>query len=131
LLKSSVSAVPPAPGAKGFKRDGIIKAKPGHGTYVTDEFLAILSEPLQFLMLFKENLPFTELFEGRTIIETKMARLAATRAGEEDLKAMEQRLSDTKRNLDSPKEFVEHELKFHLAVVDAAGNSLLSTVMEI
>jgi len=30
---------------------GILKAQPGYGTSVTDEFLAILSEPLHFLML--------------------------------------------------------------------------------
>lgn len=110
---------------------GILKAQPGHGTFVTDEFLAILSEPLHFLMLLKENLPFTELFEARTVLETKMARMAAMRASEEDLRAMEQSLAGMKENLDFPQGFVEHEIRFHRAIIDAAGNTLLSTVMEI
>jgi len=110
---------------------GILKAQPGQGTFVTDEFLAILSEPLHFLMLLKENLPFTELFEARTVLETKMARMAAMRASEEDLRAMELSLGGMKDNLDFPKGFVEHEIRFHQAIIDAAGNTLLSTVMEI
>jgi GntR family transcriptional repressor for pyruvate dehydrogenase complex len=110
---------------------GILKAQPGAGTYVTDESLTILSEPLQFLMLLKENLPFTELFEARKILETKMARMAAMRASEEDLKLLEQSLGGMKESLGSPKEFVEHEIRFHQAIIDAAGNTLLSTVMEI
>src|SRR4030095_1167776 len=110
---------------------GILKAQPGQGTFVTDEFLAILSEPLHFLMLLKENLPFTELFAARTVLETKMARMAAMRASEEDLRAMEQSLGGMKENLDNPKGFVEHEIRFHQAIIDAAGNTLLSTVMEI
>lgn len=110
---------------------GILKSQPGQGTFVTDEFLAILSEPLHFLMLLKDNLPFTELFEARTIIETKMARMAAMRASEEDLRIMEQSLGGMKENLDSPKRFVEHEIRFHQAIIDATGNTLLSTVMGI
>jgi GntR family transcriptional regulator, transcriptional repressor for pyruvate dehydrogenase complex len=110
---------------------GILKSQPGQGTFVTDEFLAILSEPLQFMMLLKENLPFTELFEARTILETKMARMAAMRASEEDLRIMEQSLGGMKENLDFPKGFVEHEIRFHQAIIDAAGNTLLSTVMGI
>jgi GntR family transcriptional repressor for pyruvate dehydrogenase complex len=110
---------------------GIIKGRPGYGTYVTDRFSEILSEPLHFLMLFKENLPFTELFEARAIIETKLASLAASRVTEDDLKLMEQSLKGMKDNLNSPKGFLDHEIRFHKAIIDAAGNSLLSMVMDI
>src|SRR5439155_11885127 len=64
-------------------------------------------------------------------IKRKMARMDAMRASEEDLSIMEQSLGGMKENLNSPKEFIEHEIKFHQAIIDAAGNTLLSTVTDI
>jgi GntR family transcriptional repressor for pyruvate dehydrogenase complex len=108
---------------------GLIKARPGTGTYISDSAADILSRPLEFLPLVR-NLPIAELFEARALVEVKLAGMAARRATEDDLAAMRKELEACRRHLSDPKKFVHHEIRFHKALYYATGNSVLAHAMD-
>ena len=109
---------------------GLIRARRGMGTYISDSAIDVLSRPLEFLPLL-HNLPLTELFEARRLVEVKVAGLAAERATEHDIAAMRKALDVCARYLDKPKKFIVYEIQFHKALYSAAGNSVLCKAMDI
>src|SRR4030095_9532902 len=58
---------------------GIIRAKPGAGTYIAESLPEVFTEPMRFMTLI-HNTADEELFEARLIIEAGLAELAAERA---------------------------------------------------
>src|SRR5215510_5967984 len=66
---------------------GIIRAKPGAGTYIAEEIPEVFTEPMHFMTLI-HNTSVDELFEARRIIEAGLAELATERATTEDIAAM-------------------------------------------
>lgn len=109
---------------------GLIRARQGAGTYISDSAVDILSRPLEFLPLVR-NLPLSELFEARMIVEVKAAALAARRATDDDLNAMCEALEACRKHLKEPKKFVLDEIRFHKAVYCATGNSVLIQAMDM
>lgn len=70
-----------------------------------------------------------ELTEVRSIVEPAVARLAAERAGDDDLQALDDALTAMAEAADSARA-VEADLAFHRALLAATGNELLAR-MEI
>src|SRR5215510_11512408 len=66
---------------------GIIRAKPGAGTYIAESIPEVFTEPMHFMTLIN-NTSVEELFEARRIIEAGLAELATERATTEDIAAM-------------------------------------------
>lgn len=108
---------------------GIITARPGAGTYITKSAREILHQPMKFQALINQS-DAAELFEARRIIETGLAELAAQRATERDLKALDLEVAAMRRSMEDPEKFLEHDVRFHRAIARAAGNSVMSGVMD-
>jgi DNA-binding FadR family transcriptional regulator len=79
----------------------------------------------------------TEWRECRRIVEESAAGLAAQRATAEDLRAMSDSLARMRDSLERQRinpaareDFIEADLDFHRAVVDAAGNRSLGRLAE-
>jgi GntR family transcriptional repressor for pyruvate dehydrogenase complex len=108
---------------------GIINARPGAGTYITETGREIFHQPMKFLALIHKS-GSAELFEARRIIETGLAELAAERATMLDLKALAAEVEGMRRTTDNPEKFLEHDVRFHRAIARAAGNSVMSGVMD-
>jgi len=76
------------------------------------------------------------VLEARRLIEPRVAQLAAVHAGEEDFAAMQSAI-DRKRELAATPDFLRHEdlflqldLKFHLVIARATGNSTIVALMR-
>jgi DNA-binding FadR family transcriptional regulator len=99
---------------------GLLEARVGDGTYVRarDELQVMLQRRIAAERV-------DDVFEVRALLEQRGARSAATHASDADLAAMREalRARDSARDY---QEFVEHDLRFHQAVVDASGNRLLA-----
>ena len=71
-----------------------------------------------------------EANEMRRVIESGIARLAATRRNPAGLAVMEQALADMDRTLGDPDGFTEADILFHLGIALATGNSMIRVQME-
>ncbi len=108
---------------------GIIRAKPGAGTYIAEEIPEVFTEPMQFMTLI-HNTSVEELFETRRIIEAGLAELAAERATPEDIAAMNREIEGMRAAKGDPESFLKHDVQFHQAIARAANNKLMSGVMD-
>ncbi|NWF57264.1 MAG: FadR family transcriptional regulator [Syntrophaceae bacterium] len=108
---------------------GIIEHRPGSGTYLTSSAEGWPTEPFSILFLLKKKTLF-EIFEARKILEGGIAGLAAVNRSEEDLDALKRELDSMRENLRSPEKYSRHEMGFHHAVIDAAGNTVIADLME-
>jgi DNA-binding GntR family transcriptional regulator len=73
-----------------------------------------------------------QLFEVRSVLEGLCARLAAQRATEEQLAALEAMMpefEDTARAAD-PQSWIQLDQRFHRAIYDAAGNLFLKDALD-
>jgi len=88
---------------------GIINAKPGAGTYIAESLPEVFTEPMRFMTLI-HNTSDEELFEARRIIESGLAELAAERATDEDIKALNVEIEAMRANTADPEIYLKHEL---------------------
>ncbi len=109
---------------------GVISQRVGDGTYLNAAAPAILSEPMEFLILL-DGISFHELMEARRIVEPELAARAAMRATPEDVAelvavhaAMEAHRSDSVR-------FVEADLKFHQTIFRISGNRVCGMMFTV
>jgi GntR family transcriptional repressor for pyruvate dehydrogenase complex len=110
---------------------GLVKVKPGCGTYVeaiTPEAALASIELLLRLRHTPEQLG--NLYEIRRMVETEVAGLAAERATKEDLSALEEALDAMVVARDDPELFTQHDLDFHSALARATHNDLFSTLLS-
>jgi GntR family transcriptional repressor for pyruvate dehydrogenase complex len=108
---------------------GIIRAKPGAGTYIAESIPEVFTEPMHFMTLIN-NTSVEELFEARRIIEAGLAELAAERAGDADIATLNREIEGMKKAIGDPETFLKHDIHFHQAIARAANNKLMSGVMD-
>ena len=117
-------------GLKGLMFLGLIKARPGYGTYVQSSLGRSASRHFQWMMLLRE-VKFLELYELRKILEPTVAGLAARRAGNEDLERMETAIEGMKRSFDRPDQYMGHEIAFHEEIARATKNAAIEMMLHM
>lgn len=117
-------------GLRALSTMGIIQSRHGSGTYIADGPPSLESEPLHFLAAL-HGFTRDEMFEARRLLEVGVAGLAAERAGGEHLAAVAEEVTSMFASLDSPHEFLVHDIRFHRAVADASGNPILASLIEM
>jgi GntR family transcriptional repressor for pyruvate dehydrogenase complex len=73
---------------------------------------------------------FHELLDARLVIEPELARRAAVHRTEAQLATLRERLAKAERTLDDDALLHEENMAFHRAVAAAAGNRVLSEVID-
>ncbi len=115
---------------KGLLFLGLIKARPGAGTFVQPTLTRVLSRHFQWMVLLEE-MKHLEIYELRRIVEPEAAALAARRATPADIDAMESAVAAMRLSIARPEEFHKHDIAFHAAFAQAAGNVALQSTMNI
>ena len=105
---------------RGLVHAGLLEARPGDGTYV--RAASELEVALQRRASVEEAI---DVFEVREALEVHAARLAATRASRADVVRLRDLLADRDADPD-PAAHIAADLQFHAAVVETAGNGLLT-----
>jgi GntR family transcriptional repressor for pyruvate dehydrogenase complex len=111
---------------RGLAAIGIIEIKPGCGTYVSEHGAGALVKQFDWALLLQEE-EARELFEARRVIEISVAGYAAQRATPEHLEGLRalgeaMMASWQARDVEG---LQQQDVHFHLAIAEAAGNSLL------
>lgn len=102
---------------------GMLEARPGDGTYVmaSDRFAVAVSNRLR-----ESELP--QILEARLALEKEIARLAAVKRTEEDLKELESALADCHARARTG---IEDDMLFHAAVARATHNPVLAELYNV
>ncbi len=108
----------------------VLEQKVGDGTYLRGNASAILSEPMDFLVLL-DSISYEELFTARLIAEPELAARAAERATSEDLARMRQALTSMKRYRTDASRVVAADLAFHDAIFQAAGSRVCQSIFRL
>lgn len=108
---------------------GLVEIKQGEGTYINGFGSDQISFPLSTAILMnKEDVAY--LLEVREIIETGAAASAAKNRTEDNLIAIEEALKEMKAVKNDEELGEIADLKFHLAIVEASQNKLLSSLLH-
>ncbi|GAA2813595.1 FadR/GntR family transcriptional regulator [Saccharopolyspora taberi] len=98
---------------------GLLEPRQGSGVYVVG------TEPVEEWAVLLRKAAIGEVLEARIAVEVEAARLAAAKRTDADLRAIDDAIGG-RASAGSAEEFVDADLAFHRAVVDAAGNSVIT-----
>jgi len=107
---------------------GLIQAA-GRGAFSVSIGGDLFKTPLQMLLTL-EQADLRELFEVRRILEAETASLAALRRDHGDISELGKWVERMERALGSSKDYVEADLRFHLAIGHATGNRMAGYLMN-
>ena len=108
---------------------GVIQQRVGDGTYLSEDSVAVLSEPVEFLCLMDE-ISYHELYETRLILEPELAALAAERADRQDIGAIRAAAEKMEDSVEDPRAYRKPDAEFHAAIAQAAGNRVCESVFR-
>lgn len=109
---------------------GVISQRVGDGTYLNAAAPSLLSEPMEFLILL-DGISFHELMEARIIVEPELAARAASRATAEDLAVLRREMAAMAESGQNHGRLAEHDVQFHQAIFQAAGNRVCSMMFTM
>ncbi|MPY56165.1 FadR/GntR family transcriptional regulator [Streptomyces spongiae] len=104
---------------------GLLEIRQGDGTYVRNPSSDLLPQVIEWGLMLSDHRT-SEMIEARSVIEVSVAEFAAARRTEDDLAAIERHLRGLKNSMNSPEEWVEHDMQFHFAVARASHNGALA-----
>jgi GntR family transcriptional repressor for pyruvate dehydrogenase complex len=129
-LQIGVSRPSVRAGLQALAAMGVVEARRGSGTYISTGPPVLSSGPLQLLAIL-HGIPRTEIYEARRVLEGRTARLAAERAAGESLAEISEEVMGMFASTDDAQTFLLHDLRLHRAVGRAAGNLVLSALVEM
>jgi GntR family transcriptional regulator, transcriptional repressor for pyruvate dehydrogenase complex len=108
---------------------GVMKIRHGVGTFVADgppDF----GESSLSLMGALHGFQSWQMFEARSILESSLAALAAERGREEHHTALAEEVAEMFATLNTPTDYLIHDVLFHRIIAKASGNPILAAIME-
>jgi GntR family transcriptional repressor for pyruvate dehydrogenase complex len=108
---------------------GVLKVRHGVGTFVAEEAPAVHSSSMHLLSALHGFKP-KQMFEARLVLEGGLAAMAAERGGDLHFAIMAEEVTEMFATFDDPQEYLIHDVRFHRAIAEAAGNPILAVLME-
>jgi GntR family transcriptional repressor for pyruvate dehydrogenase complex len=115
---------------KGLMFLGLIRARPGYGTYIQSSLGRVVSKHFQWMLLLQE-IKYLELYELRKMLEPTVAALAARRATKEDLEKMAAAIRGMKNSFDYPEQYMAYEMTFHEEFAQASKNAAVEMLLRM
>jgi len=114
---------------KVLELSGLVRVQHGRGVIVTRLSADNVTDSVIRYVKIQQS-PIWALLELRSILEVGIADLAAERCNEEDIEKLDEIVRQMSAKVDSPAEYAELDLEFHLAIARAAHNRLFLLVLE-
>jgi GntR family transcriptional repressor for pyruvate dehydrogenase complex len=115
---------------KALIRAGLIEAHPGRGTFVTSRVPTGVREMLDQMLKHDKVVGTRNLVEVREVLEPEIAVLAAARAKDEHIAAMQHAVDVMDRSLNDINTFIDADQDFHLALTAGTCNPLFVALMD-
>jgi GntR family transcriptional repressor for pyruvate dehydrogenase complex len=107
----------------------VLDVRRGDGTYVTSLEPRLLLEAMSFVVDLHDDSSILELFAVRRILEPAAVALATGRMTDAVVRDLRARIASVDHSTDV-EGLVAHDLEFHRAIVETAGNSYLASLIE-
>lgn len=108
---------------KVLEERGLLEARVGSGTYVSELTHQSIADTLS-LLLRQGKMSFDHLHEVRQTLEIEIAGLAAARAQPEDIAKLAEAIQHMDLGLDNPDQYIDADFEFHLALARSTQNPL-------
>lgn len=115
---------------KALEQKGLIEVQPGRGTFVINSTPQAVRHSLDLMLKFDRAEGIRSLVEVREILEPEIASLAASRATNEQITAMQEIVSLMDTSLEDINAFIEADLDFHLTLAESTQNVLIPTLVD-
>jgi GntR family transcriptional repressor for pyruvate dehydrogenase complex len=115
---------------KTLHEKGLVEALAGRGTFVTDGTGNSMRQSLDRIVKSGQPNGIASLIELREILEPEIAALAAARAGEQDIAAMQETVRMMDGALRDAGVYIEADLDFHLELAEAAANPFILSLID-
>lgn len=115
---------------KALAQKGLVEVLPGRGTFITNSTTQAVRHSLDLMMKIGSVEGQRSIVEVREILEPEIAALAAKRATDEQIAAMEEAVTVMEGTLSEIDEFIEADMDFHLALAEGAQNALILTLVD-
>ncbi|WP_327632944.1 FadR family transcriptional regulator [Kribbella sp. NBC_00482] len=129
-----VSRNPLREGVRALSMMGVLETRQGDGTYVTKLDPSMLLAPMGFVVDLHHGTGTTHLHSVRRVLETEAAAWAAQRVGVAELEAAAELLrhNEAELSLDEPNHetVIENDIAFHRIIAEAAGNPVLTALID-
>ncbi len=129
-LQIGVSRPSVRAGLQALAAMGVIQARHGAGTFITDGPPMLATGPLSFLAAL-HGFSSEAMFEARRVLEVGAIGVAAEKATGEDMASVAEEMASMFAALDDPQTFLVHDIKFHRAVAKASHNPILASLIEM
>lgn len=107
----------------------LVEVRHGSGMYIRNPSVETIAKSVS-LVVWMEPTRYFQLMDVREYLEVEIAGRLAESATEEDLQEMSQAIERMWQLLDSPKEFSQQDVAFHMAFYKATKNDVLLTIMQ-
>lgn len=108
---------------------GVMKVRHGVGTFVADGPPEFGKASLSLMGALHGFQPW-QMFEARILIESQLAALAAERGKDEHHAALAEEVAEMFATIETPSDYLIHDILFHRIVSQASGNPILAAVIE-
>ncbi len=115
---------------KTLAQKGLVDMRPGRGTIVIDGTSQAMRHSLDLVMRVGQAGNAANLVELREIFEPEIAALAAARATEAHIRALEQAVQVMDASLDHADDYIAADNDFHRALANATQNPLLLMLVD-
>lgn len=107
----------------------VLDVRRGDGTYVTSLEPRLLLEAMSFVVDLHDDSSILELFAVRRILEPAAVALATGQMTDAVVRDLRAQIATVDHSTDV-EGLVAHDLEFHRAIVETAGNSYLTSLIE-
>ncbi|PYC70623.1 GntR family transcriptional regulator [Streptomyces tateyamensis] len=107
----------------------VLVVRQGDGTYVSSLAAPDLLETLTFLVDLHQDESLLELFQVRSVLESAAAGLAAQQVTDDQLTGLADLLDGLSAD-STVEELVANDLEFHRRIAEAAGNTVLASMLD-
>jgi GntR family transcriptional repressor for pyruvate dehydrogenase complex len=113
-----------------LEMQGLVEPRHGDGTHVRKIPIDRLVQPFANALSANKDLA-ADLFDMRKMLEPPLARAAAFRATDEDVRALEQIVEHQARRVAAGQVAIEDDTAFHYRIATAAKNQVVLRTMDI
>lgn len=110
---------------KALKQEGLVETQSGRGTFISYDTSRAVLRSLDLMMRIAPEGDWSHVIEIREIFEPEVAALAAQRATEEQIKAMQEAVSAMDAAFDDADKFISADDEFHTAMAEGTQNPIL------
>ena len=109
---------------------GLLRTLKGSGTYIAESSLDTLAGAMETYSVLSEDGDFLDLIDFRILLESECARLAASHAGESEIKSLQVAYEAMNDEKEDSIRFVTLDISFHQLIAKCSGNRIYTAVLR-